>query len=302
VINTLDVDAPTSSVEALPAKSPSASFGVRWAGEDVGSGVESYTVLVSVDGGPFAPWLTDTTLTSATFSGEAGHSYGFASQARDLAGNRELLPAAPDAETRVEDFPVVATMKVSGKTFVAKGGKASISFVLKGPAGVVVTLAPELTEGATWLRISAKSLLKTYKIGKKGTVSGKLDFVVDPCQSFLREPRRAVISLYGAGFTVTQAGLPCRVALKPSSKSFKRAGGESVIQVTAPEGCGWTASLDPGAVGWVDLVSGEEGTGSAQAVLSVPVNQTGKTRSGKIVFETVEVPAYRKTFTVKQGK
>ncbi|WP_165235209.1 Ig-like domain-containing protein, partial [Aquisphaera insulae] len=97
-----DVTPPTSAVLPLPEVSTSTSFLVSWSGTDAGgSGIASYDVFVSIDGGPFGPWLTATTATSALFTGSDGHSYGFYSVATDAAGNREADPSAADATTTV---------------------------------------------------------------------------------------------------------------------------------------------------------------------------------------------------------
>ncbi len=101
-LNTIDVDAPTSSVNPLPALSPE-TFTVSWAGSDAGSGVEAYDIYVSQDGGEFAPWLIGYEGSQAIFTGEAGHSYGFYSVATDLAGNRQPTPAAAQATTTVQE-------------------------------------------------------------------------------------------------------------------------------------------------------------------------------------------------------
>ena len=64
---------PPAACCALPASSPS-QFTVSWSGTDPdnGSGVAVYDVYVSTDGGPFVPFQTGTTATSATFTGIAG--------------------------------------------------------------------------------------------------------------------------------------------------------------------------------------------------------------------------------------
>jgi hypothetical protein len=59
-------------------------------------------VHVSDNGGPFTPFLTGTTQTSATFPGQAGHTYGFSSVATDNVGNRQATPAAAQATVQVE--------------------------------------------------------------------------------------------------------------------------------------------------------------------------------------------------------
>jgi hypothetical protein len=100
---TIDAGAPTSSVQPLPAVTNSASFTVSWSGQDDpgGSGIASYSVYVSDNGGAFKPFLTGTTRTSATFTGQVGHTYGFYSVATDNVGNRQPTPAAAQATTLV---------------------------------------------------------------------------------------------------------------------------------------------------------------------------------------------------------
>jgi|GEM_PF-3304095 len=98
--NTLDNTPPTSQMAALPAQSQPI-FTIRWSGTDIGSGVRDYTVFVSQDGGPFAAFLTNTTATSASFSGQPGHSYSFFSSARDQAGNIEQKLAVGETSTRI---------------------------------------------------------------------------------------------------------------------------------------------------------------------------------------------------------
>ena len=58
---------------------------MSWSGQDDpgGSGIASDDVYVTDNGGPFAPFLTGTTQTSATFDGVNGHTYAFWSAATD---------------------------------------------------------------------------------------------------------------------------------------------------------------------------------------------------------------------------
>jgi RHS repeat-associated protein len=100
--NTIDAGTPTSSVETLPARSW-APFTVSWSGSDDvgGSGIGSYDVYVSDNGGPYTLLLSATTLTSTTFTGLPGHSYSFYSVATDNVGHREEAPTTPDMTTAV---------------------------------------------------------------------------------------------------------------------------------------------------------------------------------------------------------
>jgi uncharacterized repeat protein (TIGR01451 family) len=89
-VNPLDCLPPTSSIEPLPAWVTTAAFTVTWAGQDVWSGIESYDVQVREGyGGTWTDWLTATTATSATLTGEHGHTYFFRVRARDQLGSEE---------------------------------------------------------------------------------------------------------------------------------------------------------------------------------------------------------------------
>ncbi len=102
----VDAAPPTSTVAPLPASSPD-DFTVSWSGTDDsgGSGIASYSVYVSDNGGSFAPFLTSTTETSATFTGSNGHIYSFYSVATDQGGNVQAAPSAAQATTRVDAAP-----------------------------------------------------------------------------------------------------------------------------------------------------------------------------------------------------
>jgi len=123
VFNTLDAAAPRSAVQSITAvpgqpgdDGQHPTFTVAWGGTDAepdglqGSGIASYTVSVSVDGGEFTRWLTDTSLRSADYVGEPGHTYAFFSRATDNAGNVETPPAG----------------NASDATYTTPGGLATI--------------------------------------------------------------------------------------------------------------------------------------------------------------------------------
>lgn len=99
-LNTIDNSKPMSQVLALPATQSSNSFTVKWSGTDTGSGIQSYTVYVSKNGGDFNVWRQDITETSAIYNGSSDSSYAFYSVARDGTGNQEDAPTTADATTR----------------------------------------------------------------------------------------------------------------------------------------------------------------------------------------------------------
>jgi hypothetical protein len=96
-LNTIDADPPTSHVLPLPPTQTATDVLVSWQGSDLGSGVHHYTVYVSDNGGPFAPWLSHTTSTQGAYAGVAGHRYAFYSLAQDVAGRVEASKSAAEA-------------------------------------------------------------------------------------------------------------------------------------------------------------------------------------------------------------
>jgi hypothetical protein len=144
-VNTLDNTAPTSHVVALPSIENSFNFPVQWTGTDVGAGIQDFTVNVSDNGGPFTAFQVNTTATSATFSGQDGHTYGFYSIARDLVGNVESGKTSAEATTRVISGPVCATdvsaqvqVTRSGYSYNLTTGRFVQTVTLKNPTNSVI--------------------------------------------------------------------------------------------------------------------------------------------------------------------
>jgi Dockerin type I domain len=116
--NTIDSGSPTSSITSLPAQQ-NAIFTVNWSGADDtgGSGLAGFHVFVSDNGGPFTAFQTNTLTTSASFTGQAGHTYSFYTVATDNVGHVEAVPGTPDASTQISTHPwhnVVNSLDVIG--------------------------------------------------------------------------------------------------------------------------------------------------------------------------------------------
>ncbi|HEX3744765.1 MAG TPA: RHS repeat-associated core domain-containing protein [Bryobacteraceae bacterium] len=100
VTNTIDSTVPVSVVNALPATSASVAFPVSWSGSDPGgSGIAAYNIFAAVDGGSYATWLTNSTATSATYTGLAGHQYSFYSLAVNSVGTLQTTPGPAQSTT-----------------------------------------------------------------------------------------------------------------------------------------------------------------------------------------------------------
>ena len=97
----IDATTPTATVAPLPTQSPT-SFPVSWSGSDAGGpGIADYTVLASVNGGPYSDWMQGTTVTSAVYDGQPGDRYSFIVQAQDLLGQTQPMPSQAQASTTV---------------------------------------------------------------------------------------------------------------------------------------------------------------------------------------------------------
>jgi len=119
ITNTTDASPPTSTVAALPATTSNTTFTVAWSGSDgKGPGIASYAVYASDNGGAYTLWQSGTTDTSATYTGQVGHTYRFYSIATDDVGLVQPTPASAPATTKVvlAPPPAVIMTNVVGKT------------------------------------------------------------------------------------------------------------------------------------------------------------------------------------------
>ena len=99
--NLVDDDTPAAGLGALPATTTEPSFPVSWTSSDPTSAVDGVNLFVATDGGPLTFWKTVAPTGSTAYAGTAGHRYGFAAVATDLAGNRSTLPGTAQATTSV---------------------------------------------------------------------------------------------------------------------------------------------------------------------------------------------------------
>jgi len=105
VVSTVDEFPPSSRVLPLEDCHSSENFLVQWEGSDdslgFGSGISSYSVYVSDNGGSYEIWIHNALDSNSTYMGERGHTYCFYSIATDNVGNVESMPPGPDACTYV---------------------------------------------------------------------------------------------------------------------------------------------------------------------------------------------------------
>jgi hypothetical protein len=93
---TVDAAGPQVAISSPAGVTPNPALSVAWGGSDAGSGVDTYDVDVSVNGGPFVPWLRATTQTAATYAGALGNRYRFRVRAVDALGNTSATIESDD--------------------------------------------------------------------------------------------------------------------------------------------------------------------------------------------------------------
>lgn len=98
VVNVIDSTPPTSTINPLPWRTmTSPNFTVTWEGSDTIGSIANFTIFESVNGGPFTPYLQNSTDTQTNFTGQPGNTYGFVSIATDTAGNVEVEQPVSEA-------------------------------------------------------------------------------------------------------------------------------------------------------------------------------------------------------------
>jgi hypothetical protein len=176
VVNTLDAGTPQSQVTLSNAVTMDNTFTVSWSGTDNNgaSGLAGYNVYVSDNGGPFQLWLGNTTLTSADYTGQPGHTYTFYSIAVDNAGNAQTpqpqtsiyvstnLPPVIAPITNVVATPDgVVAMNVSASD--PNGDQLTYSLAADAPAGATIT-APAQGTNAVFLWQPTRAYAETTNL------------------------------------------------------------------------------------------------------------------------------------------
>lgn len=115
-----------SLVPGVQATSAGVPMRISWSGSDASSGITSYTLLKSTDGGAFAPVFSGNA-TSTVLPLKGGHTYRFEATATDLAGNVSAPRAGTTKRVTVLQEAATALTYSSGWTTVsqvgASGGK-----------------------------------------------------------------------------------------------------------------------------------------------------------------------------------
>ena len=148
---------PLVGIETLPQTVRDESFRVRWPAWDA-SAIRDYDVQISVDGGTFRPWRTDTKLTSSMILASHGRTYAFRVRATDVHGNTSAWKATPLGYRSVPSSLVVGgfgRVIIDGlKMRSSPSTSGTIMRILRAGTALQVIGGPVRGDGYTWFQVS----------------------------------------------------------------------------------------------------------------------------------------------------
>jgi hypothetical protein len=187
------------------------------------------------------------------------------------------LPVTGCDDDKGPDPVCVLTISPASREFPSEGGEG----------GVTVTLSHPSCEWAA----SASADWVTIPGGATGTGSGAVSYRV--AENAQPGSRTANLAIGDAAHVISQQGRPaaCTYEIEPSSASFRDAGGTGTFNVTAPDGCAWTATS---SAPFVTITGGAAGNGSGTVAFQVAENNDPDDRTATIAVAD-------RTFSIAQS-
>jgi len=181
---TIDADLPESYIEPLDAEAMS-PLTLTITGQDVpgGSGIGSYDIYVSDNGGEFTLWQS-TTESTIEFDGQLNHTYAFYSIAKDNAGNYEDRPEIADTTTTIvqkhlmiHSWNLVSAVRVGRTTYDYTFCVSLENTRKQDISNVVMTVQPyetnvTLVDG----QISSSSIPANFIVTSTDTITLRVDY------------------------------------------------------------------------------------------------------------------------------
>ncbi|MFO0878902.1 MAG: CARDB domain-containing protein [Gemmataceae bacterium] len=146
---TVDLVAPTSSLQPLPLLTMNRTLPLVWGGSDSGTGVARYDVYRSINGAPAEIIHTATEPGTLNYLGDVGNTYTFYTLAVDRAGNIQAASSSPQTTTVLS--PQV-TLDLRGNVVAitnTSGGSRLIDWPLNDPRPLVITGTDAVPESVT---------------------------------------------------------------------------------------------------------------------------------------------------------
>ncbi|HWP63069.1 MAG TPA: glycosyl hydrolase family 18 protein [Candidatus Binatia bacterium] len=146
---------PRAGIRPLTATSRDEGIWVEWGAYDE-TGVASYDVQVSLNGGPWTDWLTGTTASGEVYLAAHGQSVAFRVRARDVKGNVSAWNVTTNAAGQLPLAPGSVGRVVTNNLSIRTGPGTSNLKLGEFRSGdlVAITDGPVSSGGYTWYEVS----------------------------------------------------------------------------------------------------------------------------------------------------
>lgn len=131
----------------------------------------------------------------------------------------------------------------------------------------IITISVTAGDSCSWTAASQAGWI-TVADGRTGSGNGTVRLVVASNGGL---SRNGTVTVAGKTFTVQQDGAPCTYSIKPGSYSAGRGPDNVLVNVTAADGCAWTATSN---VTWISVSEGRTGSGNGTVHLIVAANNS----------------------------
>jgi len=265
----------TVSVAANSACGWSAASTVSWirvTSGASGAGNGSVTLAVDANSGPARGGVVTVAGQSVTINQSSGQT---------TPAPPTPLPPTPEPPTPAPPAPPpqpacnYSLSPTSGSIGAAGGAGPTISVTATG--------------SCSWTAATTNSWITI--LSGAGSGNGSVTYTV---ASNTGAARGGNIAIGGQTFTLNQAAAvptpTCTYSINPTSQAFPSGGGSGTVDVTATNGCAWTAVSNNAA--WITVTGGAAGSGNGTVSFRAAAN-TGAARSGTITIAG-------QTFTVSE--
>ncbi|MBF0338966.1 MAG: SBBP repeat-containing protein, partial [Nitrospirae bacterium] len=219
-------------------------------------------------------WITVTSGSSGSGNGTVGYTVAANTSTSSRIGT---ITIAGQTFTVTQDgvVPCTYTLTPTSKQFLSPGGNGSVNITTTNDCKWAAA------SNATWITITSSG---------SGSGNATINYTV---AANTGPTRNGTLTIAGQTFTVNQSGQDCATGMliNPTNRNFTSSGGSDNVSVTTPSSsCQWTATSN---AAWIDITSGDAGTGNGQVSYTVSANTAATQRTGTITIAG-------QTFTVIQ--
>lgn len=162
----------------------------------------------------------------------------------------------------------------TSKQFTSAGGTGAVNVT----AGANCSWTAIKNNNVTWINITGSN---------SGSGNGLVNYTV--AANTGNTSRAGSLTIAGKTFNITQAAASsCAYSISPISKQFTGAGGTGSVNVTAGNGCSWTATKNNNPT-WVTITSGSSGSGNGVVNYSVAASDATRTATLTIAGKTFTI-------------